>query len=222
MASRGDGIPPIRVQNKTSDGLRFLYERINHNAYVKFHEEDVARVLSEFGSSDRDFVIPLLQQIGKLGIKEKIWDPDIIKFAISFIRSIRPRDPIGALIGFHMMTVHETIMVNFGRIQQARFMQYSEEEEDADRAVNRLVRTLIQLAEAFDRHQSGGEQRLTVKHMTVAKNGHTAATKNNHQLAKASKRPKRGIEKVTSLMNGAANDLERHGKVLLSKSKDDE
>jgi hypothetical protein len=213
MDSFDGRIPPIIAENKTSDGLRFLYERINHNAYVRFREEDVARVISEFGSSDPDFVIPLLHQIGKLGIKEKNWDPDIVKFVISFVRGTRPRDQISALLGFHMMTVHQTIMVNFGRINQARFMQYNEEEENADRAVNSLARTLIRLAEAFDRHQNGGEQKLTVRHMTVA---------NRRRVAKASKRPKRGIENVTPLMNGAANGMEGHGEGLLSKNKDGE
>ena len=171
-----------------------------------------ARVIAEFGSSDPDFVIPLLHQIGRLGIQEKIWDPDIVKFAISFVGRNRPRDPISALLGFHIMTVNQTIMVNFGRINQARFMQYNEEEESADRAVNSLARTLIRLVEAFDRHQNGGEQKLTrVKHMTVA---------NGRRVAKASKRPKRGIENVTPLMNGAANGMEGHREGLLSKNKD--
>ena len=206
-------VPPIIAENKTSDGLRFRYERINHSAWVRFHEEDFARVISEFGSSDPDFVFSLLNQIGKLGIKEKLWDPDIVKFAISFVRGIRPRDPISALLGFHIMNVHQTKMVNFGRINQARFMQYNEEEENADRAVNSSSRTLIRLVEAFDRHQNGGEKKLTVKHMTVA---------NGRRVAKASKRPKRGIEKVTPLMTGAANGRDGHGEVLLSKNKDGE
>ena len=187
--------------------------RISPTAHVRFHEEDVARVISEFGSSDPDFVFPLLNRIGKLGIKEKIWHPDIVKFAISFIRGTRPRDQISALLGFHIVTVHRTIMVNYGRINQARFMQYNEEEESADRAVNSLARTLIRLVDRFDRLQNGGELKLTVRHMTVA---------NRRRVAKASKRPKRGIENVTPLMNGAANGMEGHREGLLSKNKDGE
>ena len=102
--------------------------------------------LALFRNLDRPILISLFlsfTKFGKLGIKEKNWDPDIVKFAISFVRGTRPRDQISALLGFHMMTVHQTIMVNFGRINQARFMQYNEEEENADRAVNSLARTLI-------------------------------------------------------------------------------
>jgi hypothetical protein len=204
---------PFRVETKTSDGLRFELVRTSYNGHIQFNEEDFARVISEFGSSDPDFVFPLLRRIGKMGIKEKIWDPDIIKFAISFIRGIRPRDPLGALLGFHLMTVHEAINVNFGRIRQARFMQYNEEEGDADRAVNRLVRTLIGLAEAFDRHQSEGEQRLTVRHMAVT---------NGHEPVKTAKRPKRGMTNGNAFVNGAATDMKRHSEVLLGKNDNGE
>jgi hypothetical protein len=137
MESTDDKEFTFTVETKTADGLRFrLVRTTNQDGYIEFNEKDFARVMSEFGSSDPDFVLPLLRRIGKLGIKEEIWDPDIIKFAISFIRGIKSRDQLSALLGFHMMTVHETIMVNYGRINQARAMQYNKEEADAQRAVN--------------------------------------------------------------------------------------
>jgi hypothetical protein len=210
MDSVDDSIPPVRAENKTSDGVRFLYERINHYGYVRFNEEDVARVMSEFGSSDPDFVMPLLHQIGKLGIKDKMWDPGIVKFAISFVRGIRPRDKIDALLGFHMMNVHQTILVNSARINQARFMQYNREEDDADRATTRLVQRFIQLAEAFDRRQHGAQKKVTGRPMAVA---------NGHQPAKTG-RPKRGTKNGNHVINGAADHVEVDDKILLNKSAD--
>lgn len=160
--------------------------------------------MSEFGSSDPDFVFPLLNRIGKLGIKEKIWHPDIIKFAISFIRGIRPRDQVNALLGFHMVTIHRTIMVNYGRINQARFMQYNEEEEDAQRAVNRLVRTLIRLVDRFDRLQNGGELKF--------------AFPNRHPLAKISQRPKRSADPATGAVD--QTDISRIHRAAVSNTSE--
>jgi hypothetical protein len=176
------------TQDKTRDGLRFRLVRTPiQNRYIEFNEEDFARVMSEFGSSDPDFVFPLLRRIGKLGIKGKNWHPDIIKFAISFIRGIRPREQVNALLGFLMMTVHETIMVNYGRINQARVMQNNEEEEDAQRAVDRLMRTLIRSVDEFNRHQNRGEQKL--------------AGANGHRLAKTSERSRPSAAAATGAVD---------------------
>jgi hypothetical protein len=193
------------VENKTADGLRFrLVQATTGNRYIEFNEEDVARIMTEFGSSDPDAVLPLLRRIGKLGIKEKIWDPDIIKFAIAFIRGIRPRDLVSALLGLQMMIVHETIAVNHGRINQARVMEDDQEEEDAQRAVNRLMRALIRLVEAFDRHQNGGEQKFAVP--------------NGHRLAKTSKRPEPNADPTAGIF--ARGDRARVHQTSISDTRE--
>jgi hypothetical protein len=179
-----------RVEGKTSDGLKFQIYRTRSNAYVFIDEQDVLRVMAQFGSSDPDFVISLISQIAKLGIKGNNFDPEIIKFGLSFVRSVQPRDQIGALLGAHMVAVHLALLFNVSRANQARFVQYNEEEEKADRAVSRLSRTFIALVEAFDRHQNGGEQKLTVRHTTVVEDGpsSTRASQDSPlQLAKTSR-----------------------------------
>jgi hypothetical protein len=137
----------VRVENKTSDGLKFQVYRTRSNAYVFIDEQDALRVMPEFGSFDPDFVIPLIRQIAKLGIKGNNFDSEVIKFALSFVRGIRPRDQIGALLGAHMVAVHLELLFNVSRVNQAQFVQYNEEEEKADRAVSRLTRTFMALAE---------------------------------------------------------------------------
>ena len=156
-------------------------------------EQDAIRVMEKYGSSDPDFVIPLIRQIAKLGIKVIHFDPDIIKHALSFVRGIRPGDEIEALLGYHMAAVDQALNFNFGRVNEARLMQYNVEERNADRAVNWSARTSIALEKAFHRHQNQREQKLTVRPMTAA-NGHST-------------KPKRGIKNVNTLMNG----VERHG-----------
>ena len=203
---------PIHVEAKTHDGLRFLLVgNTIRSGGILFHKEDFAPVMSEFGSTDPDFVFPLLHQIGKLGIKDHAWDPEVIKLGVAFIRGSRPRDQISSLLAFHMMSVHQTIMVNFARINQAQVMQYNKEEEGADRAVNRLVQTLVRLTEAYDQHQNGGERKLTVGHMVVT---------NGQQVGKPAKRPKREINNGNPVINGATNHVEHEGDVLLNKSAD--
>jgi hypothetical protein len=209
-----NALPTVVVESKTSDGLRFtLDRRPGRTGIIQFNEADFARVAEEFGSSDPDFLIPILRQIGALGTQPGFWDPDRIRFAIAFIRQSKPRDAISGLLAFHMMKVHGALKINWDRINNAQYLQYSKEEENADQAVNRLTRTLIRLAEAFDRHQTGGEQKLTVRHMAVA---------NGKSGAKAAKRPKRRTLNGGSVINGAANHVEADGTVLLNKGEDRE
>jgi hypothetical protein len=209
-----DSGPAYITPNKTSDGLRFeLVRSYGDRGHIQFNEADFARVASEFGSPDLDYLFPLLRRIGMLGTKPGFWDSDIVKFSIAFIRGIRPRDPIGGLLGFHMMNVHEILRVNYDRINNSRFCEYNEQEENADRALNRAMRTFVQLTEAFDRHQNGGEQKLTVRHTAVA---------NGQSKAKASKRSKRGTFNGDQVINGTANHVEVDDKVLLNKSANGE
>jgi hypothetical protein len=213
-----DTEPTGVVEVKTSDGLKLQVHRTRSNAYVRVNE-DALRVGAEFGSCDPDFIIPLICQLAKLGIKGNNFDPEIIKFAIAFVKGIAPRDQISALLGAQMVTVHLTLLFNVSRINQARFLQYNEEEEQADRAVARLARTYMALTEAFDRHQNGGEQKLALRHMTVAQDGRASADSPT-QPAKTSQRRKRGIQHMG--MNGhqtAVNNMKRHGKFLLEKTK---
>ena len=207
----------VTVENKTSYGLKFQVYRTRSNAYVFIDEQDALRLMPE--SFDPDFVIPLIRQIAKLGIKGNNFDSEVIKFALSFVRGIRPRDQVSALLGAHMVAVHLALLFNVSRVNQAQFMQYNEEEDKADRAVSRLARTFMALAEAFDRHQNGGEEKLTVRHTTVAEDGRASADRaspdNPLQLAKTSRREKRR-------MNGhqaAVNNRKRHGKSLLEQHK---
>ena len=77
----------VRVENKTSDGLKFQVYRTRSNAYVFIDEQDALRVMPEFGSFDPDFVTPLIRQIAKLGIKGNNFNSEVIKFALSFVRT---------------------------------------------------------------------------------------------------------------------------------------
>jgi hypothetical protein len=214
MEPMKDGEPAgATVDIETSDGLKFQTFRTSRSAHVMVDEQYAVRVMAKYGSSDPDFVIPLIREIARLGIKGINCDTDTIKLGLSFVRSIRPGDVIEALLGYHLAVVNEALSFNFSRLNEAQFMQYNDEQENADRAVNWSARTFIALEEAFHRHQNGREQKLTVRHMTAP---------NGHGLAKTSTKPKRGIRNVNTSMNGAANDMERHSEVLLSENQGDE
>ena len=189
------------VQNKTSCGIRFRVWRTQFSAHVEVNEDDILKAMPDFGSCDPDFVIAFVHQLANLGVKGRNFDSAIIKFAIAFVRGLRPRDQISAWLGFHMVAAHLSGLVNSDRINQARFAEFNQQEENADRAVSRVARTSMALVEAFDRHQSGGEQKVTVRHMT-AKEGRVNTGSDPIELAKSSKRPRRESKNRPLLMNG--------------------
>jgi hypothetical protein len=80
-----------------------------------------------------------------------------------------------------MAAVHLAIM-SFG--QRLANAQIIGEGESAERAVNRLTRTFATQMEALRRYRSGGEQKVTVQHVSVS--GGQAIVGNVTQAPKAS------------------------------------
>ena len=120
---------PIHVEAKTHDGLRFLLVgNTIRSGGILFHKEDFAPVMSEFDHRSR-FRLSAPAPNRQIGHQGPCWDPEVIKLGVAFICGSRPRDQISSLLAFHMMSVHQTIMVNFARINQARVMQYNKEKK---------------------------------------------------------------------------------------------
>lgn len=194
---------------KTSCGIRFRVWVKPFGAQVEVNEEDVINAMADFGSCDPDFAISFVTQLANLSVKGKKFDIATIRFSISFVRGLRPRDQISAWLGFHMVAAHLSGLINLNRINQAQFAEFNQQEENADRAVSRIARTSMALVDAFDRHQSGGEQKVTIRHMT-AKEGRINTGSDPIELAKPSKRPKRKSTNPTLLTNGhdvSANEM---------------
>jgi hypothetical protein len=115
------------------------------------------------GSQDPDFIWGLVSQLSQASTRFN--DGEGLNFMLSVIRNIHPRDGIEAMLGAQMAALHMSMM-NY--MDEFARLGHTPEQEMAERAVNKLSRTFATLVGAFKHHRTGGEQKLTVRHVSVS------------------------------------------------------
>jgi hypothetical protein len=118
------------------------------------------------GTSDRAFMVGLLTQLGR-ATGAKVHEADL-NFMVSFINGIEPRDQVESTLAAQMATVHMAMMKS---IQDLPLTKNLLQQDAAERAINKFARTFIAQVEALKRYRSGGEQKVTVQHVSVSEGG---------------------------------------------------
>jgi hypothetical protein len=125
------------------------------------------RLLSEaLGSQDPDFIWGLVSQLSQASTRFN--DGEGLNFMLSVIKNIHPRDAIEAMLVAQMAAVHMSMMTfvdEFARLGN------TPQQEMAERAMNKLSRTFATLVGALKHYRTGGEQKLTVCHVSVSDRG---------------------------------------------------
>ena len=125
------------------------------------------RLLSEaLGSQDPDFIWGLVSQLSQASTRFN--DGEGINFMLSVIKNIHPRDAIEAMLVAQMAAVHMSMMTfvdEFARLGN------TPQQEMAERAMNKFSRTFATLVGALKHYRTGGEQKLTVHHVSVSDGG---------------------------------------------------
>jgi hypothetical protein len=124
--------------------------------------------MEALGTTDLDFTVGLLGQLANAGSKGREIDAQAVNFMLSVITSIKPRDQIEAMLAAHMAAVHMTIMTFARRLAHVENIP---QQDSAERAFNKLTRTFAIQMEALKRYRTGGEQKVTVQHVTVGEGG---------------------------------------------------
>jgi hypothetical protein len=115
-----------------------------------------------------DFFNALLSQLGSAGSKGSEIDNQGINFMLSIIKGIKPRDQVEAMLAAQMATVHMATMTFARRLKHVDSIP---QQDSAERAFNKLARTFTTQMEALKRYRTGGEQKVTVQHVTVGEGG---------------------------------------------------
>lgn len=129
--------------------------------------------LSEiFGTADKDQANSFLSHCLKVLKPDEAGDAgasnDERHFLLSIIRDMAPRDPIERMLAVQMAATH------VATIRSARWMATSDNLPQIAAhytGFNKLARTFAAQVEALRKHRTGGEQRVTVKHISVSEGG---------------------------------------------------
>jgi hypothetical protein len=120
------------------------------------------------GTADMDFLIRFLSQLANASSQGREVDEEGINFMLSVIKSIQPQDQIEAMLAAQMAAVHVATMTFARRLAHVEDIR---QQDSAERAFNKLARTYAVQMEALKRYRTGGEQRVTVQHVTVSEGG---------------------------------------------------
>lgn len=120
------------------------------------------------GTTDFKFLFGLLSQLGEVGSKDGKVREDAVNFMLSVVKGVEPKDQIEAMLAAQMAAVQMQTMTFASRLRNVETIR---QQDSAERAFNKLARTFTTQVEALKKYRTGGQQKVTVEHVTVNEGG---------------------------------------------------
>jgi len=127
-----------------------------------------ALLTEALGTVDGDFVNGLLTQLSNATSQDQRPNESAINFVLSVIKGAKPKDQFEAMLAAQMAAVHTATMRFTRQLANAETIA---QQDSAERALNKLARTFAMQMEALKRYRTGGEQKVTVQHVSVNEGG---------------------------------------------------
>lgn len=125
-------------------------------------------LMEALGTADYSFGSGLVSQLVNAGSKGDEIDEAGINFMLAVIKGIKPRDHLEAMLAAQMAAVHAATMTFARRLEHVENIP---QQDSAARAFNQLARTFATLMETLKHYRTGGEQKVTVQHVSVSEGG---------------------------------------------------
>ena len=120
------------------------------------------------GTTDFKFLHGLLGQLVDAGSKNGEPNENDVNFLFAVIKGAEPRDQFEAMLAAQMAAVHMRTMSFARKLANA---EYLPQHDSAERGFNKLARTYTMEMDALKRYRTGGQQKVTVEHVTVNEGG---------------------------------------------------
>jgi hypothetical protein len=207
--------PRVKVL-KTSESARILTD----------HPDDTlgyVLLMRALGTADTDFVHGLLHQLVNAGSHGRQIDEGALNFMLAVVKGVKPNDQLETMLAAQMAAIHMATMTFARRLDHVETIQ---QQDSAERALNKLARTYTTQMEALKRYRTGGEQKVTVQHVSVSEGGQ--AIVGNVTQATGETKPDQSAKATAALTDGrkAAFTIdekpERAPVAVRRKQKDDE
>ena len=127
-----------------------------------------ALLTEALGTVDGDFVTGLLTQLSNATSQDQRPNETAINFLLSVIKGAKPKDQFEAMLAAQMAAIHTATMTFTRQLANAETIA---QQDSAERALNKLARTFAMQMEALKRYRTGGEQKVTVQHVSVNEGG---------------------------------------------------
>ena len=144
-----------------------------------------ALLMRALATGEVDFFGELLMQLGSASADSGMVNERRLNFMVSVIKGIEPKDQLETMLAAQMGAVHSLTMSFAGRLANANNPQ---QQDSAQRTLNKLARTFAAQVEALKRYRTGGEQKVTVQHVSVSDSGQAIIGNVSHGPGEAEKR----------------------------------
>lgn len=124
--------------------------------------------MADIGTRDRDFHFGIVGHIAAIGSHGHSVNSEASNFLMAVVRSIEPRDALEAMLATQMGAIHAATMMLARRLNHVETLP---QQDAAERALNKLARTYAMQMDALKRYRTGGQQKVTVEHVTVNAGG---------------------------------------------------
>jgi hypothetical protein len=125
-------------------------------------------LMNAVGTTSPAFYQGLISQLVNASGKGQEPDEGAVNFSLSVIKSIQPQDEIEAMLAAQMAAVH---MASMSFARRLAHVETLPQQDSAEKAFNKLARTFTTQMEALKRYRTGGQQKVTVEHVTVQAGG---------------------------------------------------
>jgi hypothetical protein len=156
----GDGISDNKAAEKDKSRIEVTPIEGGFHLSVLNH---ISTVLDLFKTDDQRLAIELLQQAVKAGGNNSSGT-----FIIDMVAAFEPRDAAEQMLTMQMAATHAAMM---SVSEKMNGVDHIKAHEVYAVSFNRLGRTFTTQMEAFRRHRTGGQSKITVEHVTVNEGG---------------------------------------------------
>jgi hypothetical protein len=153
--------PRIKATPRKAGGVEFS---LNHPDQAYGH----VLLMDAFGTGESDFFCELVVQLGRAAAEGPQINEQRLNFFAAVIKGIKPKDQLETMLAAQMAAVHALMMEFANRLANAGDLAWR---DSAERTLNKLARTFAAQIEALKRYRAGGEQKITVHHVSVSDGG---------------------------------------------------
>ncbi|MCF1710273.1 hypothetical protein L0V05_15780 [Tabrizicola sp. J26] len=159
FSDRADG-PEMRLKiNGTALEVAYAHDDAEAAAVL---------LMADMGTSDPHFFKGASSQIALIGSYGKQIDAEASNFVMSVVRGIAPKDELESMLAMQMGAIHAATMTLARRLNNVTSIP---QQDAAERALNKLARTFAMQMDTLKRYRTGGQQKVTVEHVTVNEGG---------------------------------------------------
>ena len=169
------------------------------------------------GTVSDDFINGLLGQLANAGSHRGQIDEGALNFMLSVVTGIKPKDQLEAMLAAQMAAIHTATMTFARRLANVENIV---QQDSAERALNKLARTFAMQMEALKRYRTGGEQKVTVHHVSVNEGGQAIVGNVNQAAAgTAAEKPVTTTPALTDARQQAMPIIETPAQVVPLRTK---